>query len=108
MARVDTIEYLAIDTLGNATDFGDLNGTTTYCGSCSNGTRGLFMGGSVAGGSNLDVIDYITIASLGNASDFGNLTLARNDTKALSDGPYWTPTVKSPKSAALPSEAKVQ
>jgi len=71
-ASVNTIEYLNISTLGNATDFGDRTVSTRRFGAASSRTRGLLAGGYDGSGDS-DVIDYITTASTGNAIDFGNL-----------------------------------
>ena len=68
------IDYVTIDTTGNATDFGDpLSGQDTSCSATSNATRGV-MGG---GGSSDNQISYITIENTGNATDFGDLTVGR-------------------------------
>ena len=77
----DSMEYVTIGSTGNGTDFGDLvasNGGFS-CGNVSNGTRGIFGGGSVnpANNTNTNVIQYITIASTSNTTDFGDLTVAR-------------------------------
>jgi len=69
----NTLEYVTISTTGNATDFGDRTVSSSFTGSASDGTYGLFAGGY----STTDVIDYITIATTGNATDFGNLTHGR-------------------------------
>lgn len=71
----NSMQYIAIQTLGNTTDFGDLNENKRYPGACASSTRGLFAGGLNPGVSN--VIDYITIATTGNATDFGNLSQSR-------------------------------
>ena len=70
---ISTIDYITIQTTGNATDFGNRTANDMYgSGDCSNGTRGVIMGGTGdAGGVN--VMDYITIQSTGNATDFGDL-----------------------------------
>jgi len=65
---VAVIDYVAIATNGNATDFGDCVNDQGH--GCSNGSRGV----SALGGDNLD---YITISTPGNAVDFGDLTLSR-------------------------------
>ncbi len=68
------IDYVTIDTAGNATDFGDPpSGQGNSTSATSNATRGV-MGG---GGSSDNQISYITIANTGNASDFGDLTVGR-------------------------------
>lgn len=80
----NVIDYFFIPTLGNATDFGDLNNSVFRLanGSCGSATRALFAGGSTNTGAPLttllNVIDYVTIASVGNATDFGDLSVAKN------------------------------
>ena len=71
-SAVNVIDYVTIASTGNATDFGDLLSTYEDLNGCSNGTRGMFLGGS-SGGSRTNVIQYITIANTGNATDFGDL-----------------------------------
>ncbi len=73
----NVIDYITIASTGNATDFGDLTVARRNLGGsgCSNGTRGVFGGGTQSGDN--DTIDYITIANTGNATDFGNLSVAR-------------------------------
>ena len=70
------MDFVNIQTLGNATNFGTLNAGGASKGSMgSNGVRGLFMGGYwPAAPSISQQIDYITIASEGNSIDFGNLS----------------------------------
>lgn len=70
-AGVGVIDYVAIATNGDATDFGDIPGTDT-CHGCSNGSRGVSSGVSGTG-SNLGTF-YVTISTPGNATDFGDLT----------------------------------
>jgi hypothetical protein len=66
------IDYVAIATNGNATDFGDLAGSKGT--GCSNGSRGVATTTNDADG-----IKYITISTPGDAQDFGNLTSARSN-----------------------------
>ena len=65
---------------GNATDFGDLTVGRDGLAACSDGTYGVFGGGS----GTTDVIDYITIATTGNATDFGDLTVSRQELSSCS------------------------
>ena len=70
----NVIDYITIQSAGNATDFGDLiEARYGICGSSSS-TRGLkWQGMPYPGTTNGTVsIDYITIASTGNALDFGD------------------------------------
>ena len=81
-AITDIIEYVNFASLGDATDFGDRT-YALYHGSqgASNGTRGIFGGGSDQKG-----LDYITIASTGNAADFGDFNVMENNAGAVSNG----------------------
>ncbi len=94
----DVIDYITIATTGNATDFGDVSGASSFAsGGTSNGHGGLELGGTqlpsvtympgsgralMVGGEspaspyNSTVIDMLTIPTLGNASDFGDVTVA--------------------------------
>jgi hypothetical protein len=72
----NTIDYISIQGLGNATDFGDLTVARFWLSACSSSTRGVFGGGYVVP-TIQNVLDYITIATTGNATDFGDLTVAR-------------------------------
>ena len=72
--NINTIDYVNIQSIGNAIDFGDLTVARYSLASCSSTNRGLFAGGGFPGTSN--TIDYITISTTSNASDFGDLTAA--------------------------------
>ena len=58
-SKVDTIDYVTISTLGNATDFGDTTVASGYRnnGSCGDGSRGVFAGGQTTP-TNVNVIDF--------------------------------------------------
>lgn len=78
------IEYVAIPTTSNSSDFGDMTVARQLSATASSGSvgRGVFAGGSTNTSRNpssnaSDVIDYITYASLGNGTDFGDLSVAR-------------------------------
>jgi hypothetical protein len=81
------IDYVTIQSTGNAQDFGDLtiiryNGAAT-----SSPTRGIFSGGylSELATQATNNIEYITLSTTGNAVDFGNLiTKLRQSNQALS------------------------
>ncbi len=68
---VNVINYIQIDTTGDATDFGDLTVARSYSAGLSSRTRGLIAG---SGSPALNTIDYVTIATTANAVDFGDLT----------------------------------
>ena len=74
------IDYVALASTGDASDFGDL-GTViegSYGGAASL-TRG------VVGAKTSNVLQYITFASTGNTSDFGDRTVALNAHAGLSN-----------------------
>ena len=76
------IEFINVDTTGDATDFGDLT-SSMWINKCSaSRVRGLIHGERPATTN----IDFITIAATGNAQDFGDLTLAREDPAGVSNG----------------------
>ena len=66
-----TIDFVNVDTTGNALDFGDLLGNENYTRGYGNRTRGLW---AQSVGPVSDQIEFITIAQQGNSQDFGNLT----------------------------------
>ena len=71
------IEFITIATLGDGTDFGDVNAANTnLMSAASNSTRGLFAIGYSPSSAN-NTIEFITMATTGNAQDFGDLTQAR-------------------------------
>ena len=71
----DVIDYTTIQTLGNATDFGNLTVARFEAGGASSSTRGVCLAGySYSPNTGRNTIDYITIASTGDAQDFGDLT----------------------------------
>ena len=79
------IEFITIATLGNGTDFGDVNiSNTNLMSAASNATRGLIWGGGGDGSNQVNVIDFVTIASTGNATDFGDMTIAAQSGTATS------------------------
>ena len=69
-SNVNTMEYITMSTLGNSTNFGDMNVTATHHGGgCCSPTRGLFMGGYAPGYQNY--MSMINIQTEGNAVDWG-------------------------------------
>lgn len=70
------IEYVQINTLGNASDFGDSSSSQyTPVGGIASSTRGILAGGANSSSVGFrDFIHYVTIASTGNATAFGDLT----------------------------------
>ena len=71
----DVIDYTTIQSVGNATDFGNLTVARSEGGGASSDTRGVcFAGYSYSPNTGRNTIDYITIASTGDAQDFGDLS----------------------------------
>ena len=67
-------DFFTISTLGNAEDFGDMNGAGYTYSTAASSTRGIVAGGAP---SHANVIDIFAFASTGNATDTGNLTSSR-------------------------------
>ena len=73
----DTIDYITVDTTGNATDFGDIHLTRWTGGSAASSTRVVHAGGERTSPSAIvNNIDFGTFASTGNFADFGDLATA--------------------------------
>ena len=70
-SATDTIDFVTIETTGNAIDFGNLLGSENYTRGYGNRTRGLW---AQSVGPTSDQIEFVTIAQQGNSTDFGNLT----------------------------------
>jgi len=71
-SQVNRIEYIDVDTAGNATDGGDLLNTAGYPAGCSNATVAHCFGG-YAGSTSYNVIQQTVLATAANATDFGDL-----------------------------------
>ena len=86
--HTDAIDFVNIDTTGNASDFGNLVANTGIACAFSSRTRGVWAGGySPNDGSTSNKMDFVTIASAGiHAQDFGNLTDGRRGTAGASNG----------------------
>lgn len=80
-----SMDYITINTTGNALTFGNLTVIRNQLQAASNGAnnRGVYAGGN--NGTTINTIDYITISTLGNAIDFGDLTVNKNSIKATSN-----------------------
>ena len=81
--RLNTIQYITIATLGNATDFGDLTVERGLLAGMASSTRGVFAGGSQPG--TMNTIDYVTLMTTGNATDFGDMTAGASSIFGCSD-----------------------
>ena len=64
-----TLDYITIDTTGNAADFGDGTAMRESCGAGSNGTTGWWFGGYNSSNVTSNTGYSITFATLGNASN---------------------------------------
>ena len=75
---VDTIDYINVDSMGDAADFGNLTVSRSHMNdSVSSRVRGVFGPGYLPSSPNTtNVLDYVTIASTGDAIDFGDATFA--------------------------------
>ena len=89
-----SIDYIEIQSTGNAVNFGDLATIGGWITAISSSTRGVWAGMGGDGGYG-DAMEYVTIATTGNALDFGNLTVSRNysggtgnNTRGLVGGGY--------------------
>ncbi len=75
-SKVNVIDYIAIASTGNATDFGDTTIGHSGGAAASSSTRGVIqLGDTPVGRSN--VLEYVTIASTGNTTDFGDTSQTR-------------------------------
>ena len=90
----DLIDFINIQSLGNAIDFGDLPFAKDRPSGLGNSTRGLFVAGrGPASPYYINNIEYITISSQGNAEDFGDISFSawevrggNNDTRGIVSG----------------------
>ena len=97
-----TVDYVQINTTGNAVDFGDMiSPVQFYGGATSSRIHSYYFGGqgpSSPNNVNTNQIQYWTISSTGNATDYGDLTTAvtyqpagaSNSTRGLSAGGGYT------------------
>ena len=95
----DTIDFINIQSNGNAIDFGNLSAVISRSSGVSNSTRGLFVGGAdPVSPYYVNRIEYITMSSLGNSEDFADISQGlwyvsggANDTRAVVGGGYAVP-----------------
>ena len=69
----NTIDTYQINTLGNASDFGDMLTTIDKNASCASTIKAITFGGQTPAGSYQNVIQSVNFQSEGNAADFGDL-----------------------------------
>ena len=82
-SQKNTIDFIQIQTQGNALDFGDLTSVRERLSGAAGAIRGLFAGGQVSPTTN--VIEFVTISTTSNATDFGDLTTTRMDVGGASN-----------------------
>jgi len=96
LVRANIIDYVTIQSTGDAIDFGDLSIGRDVPAGCASRTRGIIAGGY--SGSEESSIDYIEIATLGDAVDFGDLVSNRRNRDGCGDSTRgimmggWAPT----------------
>ena len=73
-SKVNTIEYINIQSMGTAKDFGDLTITAGNVKGLGSSTRGVFRVDNNPTSRN--VLEFITFATTSNATDFGDLVIA--------------------------------
>ena len=86
-ARTDTMEYFALQSEGNAVDFGNLSAVRSLPATTASSTR-VVIGGGTQGSPlvEVNIIEYVQIASTGDVVDFGDLTLTREQPAGCSNG----------------------
>jgi hypothetical protein len=75
-SSLQTVDYVAVSTTGNATNFGNLITARLNASASGSSTRATYGGGFINGGQTAS-IEYFTIASAGNGTSFGNLTASK-------------------------------
>ena len=70
----DTIDFITIDSTGDAQDFGNLTSGRFTGGAFASQTRAIYVGGELSNGGESNTIDYVTISSSGDAVDFGDIS----------------------------------
>ena len=76
--NTDVIDFITIETQGNATDFGNALSSNRQGGACASRTRSFCLGRDSAS----DTIEKIEFATTGNSVDFCNATQSMNGSPA--------------------------
>ena len=84
-STTNSIDYVNINSTGNAQDFGDLIEARDKIAAAGSSTRGLFAGGDPSS----NTIAYVTLATTGNALNFGDLPYDGWGTGAVSNNTRW-------------------
>ena len=78
---INSIDYVQIHTVGDATDFGDLSQKRAQGDGFSSTTRAMYCGGyrqtSPGGNHHVSDIEFVKFSNLGNGVNFGDLIKAR-------------------------------
>ena len=83
----DIIDFITIQSTGNATDFGNLSAARAELGAVTSTLRACVGGGYVGPSTpQTNIVEYITMATAGNMTDFGDLTVARRQIRGCSNG----------------------
>ena len=85
----DVIDYVTIQSAGDAVDFGNLTGARQVDATVNSPTRVVFTGGCTGPSpfviGTTDRLDFVTTSTLGNAADFGDLNQETFGTGACSN-----------------------
>ena len=79
------IQFVNIDSTGNATDFGDASMDSRVAASFSSRTRCFKAGGYNDPSGGKDVIEFVTFSSTGDGTDFGDLLSTKWNCTGFSD-----------------------
>ena len=94
-SNTTNMQYVQMQSDGNATKFGSLTTASRKQFSCASSTRGIFGSGYAPSGTN--VIEYVTIATTSNVTDFGDIANdgqcqgCSNNTRGIIAGGYGNP-----------------
>ena len=83
----EQIEFINIQSDGNAVEFGELITSRRGCGGCSSSTRGLIGSGTASNPSPTftNSMEFITIATTANGTNFGDLNNAMRNPAGVSN-----------------------
>ena len=73
VSTVDTVDFITIQSTGNAADFGNLTAARNMSSTAANNVRGFCLGGANSPAMAMNTIDFCTISTTGNFTDFGDL-----------------------------------
>ena len=74
-AGLNVIQKITVASIGNAVDYGDLNGNRASAAGVSNTTRSIIAGGNQDSPA-VNIIEYFSTIQSGNSIDFGDLSAA--------------------------------